>query len=170
MGHSQSLTPNWRCQRSHSPRKQMQPTYAAALWSEWERLQGRSPLMWLERALSRARSRRSLACSCLGLRGSSSLITRSDLTIKRKRKMHISTEINHLGEWKQQGNGWSWMHNETRLYRHLFEGNWIFDVFKCAKLIVCCDISSDITFPTDWLNIEWFKLHLPKLSYVIWDR
>lgn len=104
VGHSQSLTSNlWSCQRSQSPCKQTQPTYAAALWSEWERLQGRSPLMWLERALSRARSRRSLACSCLGLRGSSSLITRSDLTIKRKRNMHISTEINHLGNEYSKG-------------------------------------------------------------------
>lgn len=79
----------WECHWSRRPQEWIQETHTLALWSEWERLQGRSPLMWLDRALSRARSRRILACSCLGLRGSSSLITRSDLTIKKTNRRNL---------------------------------------------------------------------------------
>lgn len=116
--------------------------------------------MWLERALSRARSRRSLACSCLGLSGSSSVITRSDLIFKTKRiKGHFWHE-DHTGMDRVE---------KTRLC--LTGWNVLFtEVYNCAKIIACCDISSNIIFPTEWLNIEWIKLCLPKLPYVISDR
>lgn len=132
-----------------SPRKQMQPTYTVVLGSEWERLLGRSPLMWLERALSRARSRRSLACSCLGLNGSSSLIAISVLIIKRQiilEQKYITSAVETA--MKIIHDIW---------WDLVISPVWIWIKLDAWNVSWSLHMWSDVIFLTDWHNAEWIK-------------
>lgn len=128
-------------------------TYTEVLWSEWERL-GRSPLMWLERALSLARSRRRLASSCLGLRGSSSPITRSDL------KLLISRLKKKMPLWWLESN----ISGNDMIHSKLYSA-WVLN----RKSLVSVD-PYPVALYFLKIDLEWIKLHLPKLSYVMSAR